>query len=979
VAAVLQQCPGVSRAAVLLRRDRVGDPQLAGYVTAAPGADRPTAGQLREHAALRLPRYMVPTAFAVLDALPATPNGKLDTGALPDPGDFAAAGERGAAEPAPTRPRTQTEQRVAAAWMAVLGIDALDVDDDFFALGGESMKAVRVVRRIDPQLPVLDLFTYPTIRSLAAHLDSMARPAPQTAADAAGRPLIVRLPTRGPARGAARTMLVCVPFGGGSAVSFQPLARHAPDDWHVCAVELPGHDYARRAEPLLPLPEVARRCAAEIADADPAEVVLYGHCVGSALAVAIAAELEAGGRTVRGVVAGASFPAARLPGVLGLLTRLSPTARQNARAVQDSLRVLGGLGESLPPAERQVLARNLRHDAHQAQEFFAGPMVRLAAPLLAVTGGADRLTDFAAERVHDWQAVAGDVRLAVLAGAEHFFIRERPAELMRLLADWLDGAGPAVPAAAVPVTAARMRAFLLVAAGQLVSLIGTGLSTFALGIWAYQRTGSVTAFAGITTVSLLPAIAVAPLAGAAADRLDRRRVMLGCDATGLLAALLLIGLLAAGWLRLPELYAIAAVSATAGAFRQPAYLAGATQLVPKRYLGSASGLLQLGTASGTIVAQLLGGAVVTLAGLRGAAAVDALTFLVALATLLAVRFPDALFARRPEPLGQEIAAGARFVLGRPPLVALTLFFTGANALGGLLVVLTTPLVLTIASPAVLGGVLAMQGAGMLAGGTLMTLWGGARRRSLGMLAAVAIFGASALLIAAVPRPVAVAAGMAGVGICAALASAHWLCLVQVKVPVPMQGRVISSCLMLARTMMPLAYLIAGPLASAAGTGARGIALIMAVTGLLALAWTAAGYLFRPLRLADDLLPDALLDMALLDRETAGSASAYPRGAVAGSRDAEASRRARSFPAEARGCSRRPGGLAGRGQGGTSRRQADLRLGPQLPKPAASRSRPPRPRVPVRAAVAAVVGILGDRSPWRPATTGRAGPDRPALP
>jgi MFS family permease len=398
----------------------------------------------------------------------------------------------------------------------------------------------------------------------------------------------------------------------------------------------------------------------------------------------------------------------------------------------------------------------------------------------------------------------------------------------------------------------------------------------------------VTAFAGITTVSLLPAIAVAPLAGAAADRLDRRRVMLGCDSTGLLAALLLIGLLATGSLRLPELYAIAAVSATAGAFRQPAYLAGATQLVPKRYLGSASGLLQLGTASGTIVAQLLGGAVVTLAGLRGAAAVDALTFLVALATLVAVRFPDAMFARRPEPLGQEIAAGARFVLDRPPLVALTLFFTGANALGGLLVVLTTPLVLTIASPAVLGGVLAMQGAGMLAGGTLMTLWGGARRRSLGMLAAVAIFGASALLIAAVPRPAAVAAGMAGVGICAALASAHWLCLVQVKVPVPMQGRVISSCLMLARTMMPLAYLIAGPLASAAGTGAHGIALIMAVTGLLALAWTAAGYLFRPLRLADDLLPDALLDMALLDRETAGSArepaGAYPRGAAAGSRN-----------------------------------------------------------------------------------------------
>jgi len=553
---------------------------------------------------------------------------------------------------------------------------------------------------------------------------------------------------------------------------------------------------------------VARRCAAEIdaalqaQDTPPTEVVLYGHCVGSALAVAIAAELEAAGCPVRGVVAGASFPAARLPGSLGRLARLQ--TRQNARAVQDSLRVLGGLGESLPPAERTLLARNLRHDAHQAERFFVGPPARLAAPLLAVTGGADRLTEFAAERVRDWDAVSGDVRLAVLPRAEHFFVRERPAELMRLLVGWLDGPdGPAAPVPAAPVPAApdsaapapaaplspgRLRSFLLVAAGQLVSLIGTGLSTFALGVWAYQRTGSVAAFAGIATVSLVPAIVVAPLAGAAADRLDRRRVMLGCDAAGLLTALLLIGLVAAGWLRLWELYVIAAIGATAGAFRQPAYLAGATQLVPKRYLGSASGLLQLGTASGTIVAQLLGGAVVTLVGLGGAAALDAVTFGVALGTLLAVRFPDALFARRPEPLGREIAAGARFILRRPPLVALTVFFTGANALGGLLVVLTTPLLLAVASPAVLGGVLAMQGAGMLAGGALMALWGGARRRSLGMLAAVAIFGASALLIGTVPRPAAAAVAMAGVGVCAALASAHWLALVQVKVPVPVPPR-----------------------------------------------------------------------------------------------------------------------------------------------------------------------------------------------
>jgi len=106
-----------------------------------------------------------------------------------------------------------------------------------------------------------------------------------------------------------------------------------------------------------------------------------------------------------------------------------------------------------------------------------------------------------------------------------------------------------------------------------------------------------------------------------------------------------------------------------------------------------------------------------------------------------------------------------------------------------------------------------------------------------------------------------------VGACAALANAHWLALVQLKVPVPMQGRVISSCLMSARAMMPLAYLAAGPLVSAAGRGVGGMALVMAVTGLLALAWTAAGYLARPLRRADDLLPDAPLELDSLGDTT----------------------------------------------------------------------------------------------------------------
>jgi amino acid adenylation domain-containing protein len=849
VAAVLEQLPAVSRAVVVVRPDRAGDPRLVAYLTVAPGEASPSAAALRGHAVERLPAYMVPAAYVVLDRVPVAATGKLDSAALPEPDEDA--GPAGIA----TGPRTSTEQRVAAAWIDVLGLTAIDIDDDFFALGGESLKAVRAVRRIDPGLPVVDLLAHPTVRALAAHIDA------QTLAMDGERRLIATLRR---ARGRARTTMVCVPFGGGTAVSFAPLARCAPDDWDVCAVELPGHDYARRDEHLLTVRETARRSAAELAAIAPEEVLVYGHCVGSALAVALAAELEAAGVRVRGVVVGANFPAAALPGALGRIARLWPSRRQNDRSLQDNLRVLGALDASLPDDERRVLARNVRHDAAESEAFFAAPGVSLKAPLLAISGGADKLTDFATERVRDWEPLSRDVRLAVLPGAEHFFVRERPAELMTLITDWLDGVpvdlrAPAGTLAGAPVAKASLRSFVLVLIGQIVSLIGTGLSTFALGVWAYQRTGSVSAFAGIAAVSLLPAIAIAPVAGAIADRVDRRAVMIACDAAGLATAAILFALASTGALRLWQLYVIAALSAIAGAFRQPAYLAGATQLVPKRYLGSASGLLQLGGAGGAIAAQMLGGAVLVLIGLRGAAVLDAASFAVAIATLLAVRFPATLFARRTEPLGTEIAHGARFLWRRPPLLALTIFFTVVNAFSGLAAVLVTPLLLAVASPAALGLVLSAQGIGMLAGSTLMATWGGARRRSVGMLAAVTLFGVSAVLVGADPRPAVAAVGLAGVGICGALVTAHWLALVQVKVPVPIQGRVISSSMLLAQAMVPLAYVLAGPLVSLAGGGPDAMGTLLIIAGVLALAWTAAGYLFAPLRRADDLLPDALLD------------------------------------------------------------------------------------------------------------------------
>ncbi|MFG5724141.1 non-ribosomal peptide synthetase [Streptomyces murinus] len=168
-----------------------GEPRLYGYVTLEPdaraGADpEETAALLRAHVADRLPAYMVPAAVVVLDALPLTVNGKVDRKRLPVPEPV-----RTAAGTAFTAPRTPTEERVAAVWRELLGLDAVGADDNFFDLGGHSLLATRLVFRLREEfateLPLRVLFAEPTVAGIAAVLDRAGAGAPAAAPVAAMR------------------------------------------------------------------------------------------------------------------------------------------------------------------------------------------------------------------------------------------------------------------------------------------------------------------------------------------------------------------------------------------------------------------------------------------------------------------------------------------------------------------------------------------------------------------------------------------------------------------------------------------------------------------------------------------------------------------------------------------------------------------------------------------------------------------------
>ena len=906
IEAALQRHPDVRQAVVIAREDGAGSVGLIAYVVEEPRtANKGTNEQgnkaedgqssslaqrallqpsaLRTFLAQSLPEAMIPSMYVALERIPLTPNGKIDRAALPAPGQPSAG-----AQTELSAPRTETEQRLAAIWIDVLGLPAVGIDDNFFDLGGESFKAIRMTHRFGAPLRVIDLFKYPTIRGLAEHL---AGDAP------AEHSLLQELTPSLPAH--ERTLsVICIPYGGGNAISYQPLARALPHGAALYAVALPGHDFGGVDEAPRPLEEIARDCAAEITRTISGPLALYGHCAGSALAVEIARLLEADGIAVEAVYVGGAFPNPRLPGKLfDFLARTRLIDRLSSdRIFKTFFRTMGGFTDELDPDEIKRVIRNLRHDSHDAEEYFTRRLAhadhrRLSAPIVCVVGERDPLTEYYQERFREWEDFSTSARLAVLPRAGHYFIKHRAAELARVLTgDKLAEPLPSDTAPWQPDPRERtrrplpgIRVFLLVALGQFVSLMGSGLTGFALSVWVYTQTGSVTLFGLLSVCSLLPGLLLAPLAGALIDRSDRRRVMLLADCGSGLGSLALAALLWSGGIALWQVFVFMAWNALCATFQRPAYGSAVPQLVPKRYLGQANGLVQMADAAGQMIAPLAAAALVVTIGLPGVILIDVTTFLVAVTIMLCIRFPNSMPWRRREPLMVEIMRGWNYVTGRHGLVALLIHAAISNLLLAIMTVLIAPLVLRgIGGPAELAIVSIAGSAGALIGSLAMSLWGGPERLMGGILGFSLLNGATIVLIGAQPTTAYVAGGLFAYALTLALSNSCYTSLVQVKVPHHLHGRVFSINQMIAFSTMPIGFLLAGPLSDRVfepllehtgalagsigaliGTGpGRGMGLLVIIIGVLTVLITAAGYLYPPLWNLERDIPDAQPDEAL---------------------------------------------------------------------------------------------------------------------
>lgn len=444
----------------------------------------------------------------------------------------------------------------------------------------------------------------------------------------------------------------------------------------------------------------------------------------------------------------------------------------------------------------------------------------------------------------------------------------------------------------------NMRTFVTIWAGQLVSIVGSGLSSFALGVWIFQQTGKATPFALTVLFGNLPAVLLAPLAGSLADRFNRKKIMLLADTGDALVTLTAFLLLISGQLQIWNIYLIVIVGSICGAFQEPAFNASVVMLVPKKDLQRANGLSQSSIALGNLVPPLLAGLLFGLIGLRGIFLIDFITYFAALGTLIISRIPQPERIEPQEKVNQwqTAMAGLRYLRFHGGLLGLVFYFAVVNFMINFAAVLTGPMVLAKFSPAILGFVQTVGGVGMLIGSILLSIWGGPKKKILSIMMFVSIASLGLIVAGLRPNAFIMAIGYFILLLAIPLSSGTSQTIFQTKVPLDLQGRVFAMRSMISRSMMPIAFLSAGPLADfvfdpllreggwlanslvaeIVGVGpGRGIGLIFVLAGMSTLVITWLVYLNPKIRNLETNIPDVVKDADSGEDELVAMANVAP--------------------------------------------------------------------------------------------------------
>lgn len=360
------------------------------------------------------------------------------------------------------------------------------------------------------------------------------------------------------------------------------------------------------------------------------------------------------------------------------------------------------------------------------------------------------------------------------------------------------------------------RTFGTIWIGQLVSLVGSGLTGFALGVWVLEHTASVTQYTLTVFFAGLPGIFIGPIAGALVDRWNRRWVMIWSDVGPGLVTLAYAYLLWTNQLQVWHIYIGVVVNAVFGAFQWPAYVSAVTMLVARKDYGRVNGMIEFGQAAVTISAPAIAGFLMYSIGLPAILVIDFATFLFAAGALLLIKIPQPPMSAEGQKargsIWKEAAYGWTFIRERPGLFNLLLFFAITNLVGAMCGILVMPMVLGFANKAAVGTIMSLVGIGTLVGGLIMASTGGPKPRVYGVLGGGVVMTIAFILIGIKPNLWLVGAGVIVWYIMVPIMNASSQTIWRSKTPADLQGRVFAVRRVIAQFTVPVGDFSAGPVA-----------------------------------------------------------------------------------------------------------------------------------------------------------------------
>jgi MFS transporter, DHA3 family, macrolide efflux protein len=427
-----------------------------------------------------------------------------------------------------------------------------------------------------------------------------------------------------------------------------------------------------------------------------------------------------------------------------------------------------------------------------------------------------------------------------------------------------------------------MLAFVIVWIGQLISVVASQMTNFAMTLWIYQQTNSAMALGLAQVFWVTPFLLISPIAGVMVDRYNRKLMMMISDIGSGIATLFILIMQAMGILQIWHLYLAMAVGGLVNAFQWPAYTAAITTMMPKEQYGRANGMMSLVDAGPGVIAPILGAALLAFIKLTGVLLIDVITYGIAIVSLAIVIIPQPVESaegrKAKSNIWKESIFGFKYIFARPGLMGLLSVFLFGNLFSAIATTLSNPEILarTGNNSMMMGTVQSTAAIAAVVGGIVMSIWGGFKRQINGVLLGwflsslfgMTLFGFGRDLSIWIPTVMVMT-------VFGPMINSASQTIWQSKVPPDLQGRVFSSRRLIAWITQPLAPLIAGSLADyvlepamktesglsrvfggvyGIGPGA-GMGLLITLCGLAATLVAVVGFSIPTIRNVEDSLPD----------------------------------------------------------------------------------------------------------------------------